>query len=78
MFVCGCGGIGATLCYQNLTTMKSLKHFNFKLYIRTKQGQEFLIKSFGIDAENYDLAKNKFNKMDLPFHHFSTVSQSIN
>lgn len=24
MFVCGYGGIGATLCYQNLTTMRKL------------------------------------------------------
>lgn len=54
------------------------KHFNFKLYIRTSQGQEFLIKSLGIDADNYDLALKKFNSLELPFHHFSTVKQLTN
>lgn len=53
--------------------MRTLKHFNFKMYIRTSQGQEFLVKSLGIDAVDYDAALIKFNRMDLPFHHFSTV-----
>lgn len=50
-----------------------VKVFNFKLYIRTPQKQEFLIKSINIQAENYDSATNKLNKIDLPFHNFCTV-----
>lgn len=50
-------------------------HFNFKLYIRTGQNQEFLIKSIGINAKNIDEAANIFKRMDLPFHHFSTVKK---
>jgi hypothetical protein len=50
-------------------------NFNFKLYIRTKQGQEFLINSLFIDAKNYDEAASKFNRLDLPFHHFATVKK---
>ena len=57
--------------------MKTLKHFNFKLYISTSQGQEFLVKSMGIDAVDYDAALNIFNKRDLPFHHFATVKAII-
>ena len=54
--------------------MKSqIKIFNFKLYIRTPQNQEFLIKSVNIQAKNYDNAKNKIDKTELPFHHFCTV-----
>jgi hypothetical protein len=49
--------------------------FNFKLYIRTKQGQEFLVNSLFIDAKNYDEAASKFNRLDLPFHHFATVKK---
>ena len=56
--------------------MKNLNNnFNFKLYIRTKQGQEFLVNSLFIDAKNYDEAASKFNRLDLPFHSFATVKK---
>ncbi len=48
--------------------------FNFKMYTRTKQGQEFLTGQKNIDAVNYDNANKLFSKMDLPFHSFATVT----
>ena len=50
-----------------------MKKFIFKMYIRTKQGQEFNVGKKEITAKNYDLASSIFNKLDLPFHHFATV-----
>jgi len=50
-----------------------MKQFIFKMYIKTSQGQEFLTGSKKITSNNYDEAKKIFNKLDLPFHHFSTV-----
>jgi len=54
-----------------------MKSFQFKLYIRTAQKQEFLVNMFTIQAKNYDMAKGLFNKRELPYHDFSTV-QLIN
>ncbi len=53
-----------------------MKTFKYLLYIRTKQGQEFVVNQFLVEAKNVDDANKILNKKDLPFHHFSTV-QSI-
>ena len=50
-----------------------MKQFIFKMYTRTNQNQEFKIGQKIIDAKNYDEANKLFSKLDLPFHHFSTV-----
>ena len=50
-----------------------MKKFLFKLYTKTRQGQEFLICTKTINAENIDNANKSFNRLDLPFHTFSTV-----
>jgi hypothetical protein len=50
-----------------------MKKFIFLMFIRTKQGQEFNIGKKEIVAKDYDLASSIFNKLDLPFHHFTTV-----
>jgi len=51
-----------------------MKTFNFKMYTRTAQGQEFLIGQKTVTAINYDNAEKLFSKMDLPFHSFATVN----
>ena len=50
-----------------------MKQFIFNMYTRTNQGQEFNTGQKIIEAKNYDEAKKLFSKLDLPFHHFSTV-----
>ena len=50
-----------------------MKTFLFKLYTRTKQNQEFLIGCKTINAENQETANKIFNRLDLPFHTFSTI-----
>ncbi len=50
-----------------------MKTFKFKLYIRTKQGQEFVVACSEIMAQNVDAALKQFNRKDLPFHHFATI-----
>lgn len=50
-----------------------MKNFIFKMFIRTKKGQEFLTGKKTILAKNYDDANKIFNNLDLPFHHFATV-----
>ena len=50
-----------------------MKQFIFKTYIKTSQDQEFNTGQKIIEAKNYDEAKKLFSKLDLPFHHFSTV-----
>jgi len=55
--------------------MKQIKAITFlmKMFIRTKQGQEFIVGQKTIAAINYDAALKIFRNSDLPFHHFSTV-----
>ena len=50
--------------------MKTLKHFNFKMYISTKQNQSFLVASKGIDAETLEDAHKQFAKLapHIPYH----------
>lgn len=50
-----------------------MKQFTFNLFIRTAQGQEFIVGKKEITSNNYDSAVKIFNKQDLPFHHFCTV-----
>lgn len=52
-----------------------MKKFLFTLFIRTAQGQEFIVGQKTIEAKNYDQAESIFNKMDLNFHHFATVKK---
>jgi hypothetical protein len=49
-----------------------MKTFIYKLFIRTG-GQEFTVGAYKIEAPNVDDANKKFNRLDLPFHHHSTV-----
>jgi len=51
-----------------------MKTFEFKLYIRTKQGHEFVVSRSEIVAQNVDGALKQFNRMELPFHHFTTIT----
>lgn len=51
-----------------------MKTYTFKMFIKTKQGQEFLTGVKVIDANNYDAALKIFNRLELPFHHFATVN----
>lgn len=48
--------------------MSNLKHFNFKMYITTKQGQRFLVSSKGIDAPSLEDAHKQFARLDIPYH----------
>lgn len=50
-----------------------MKTFIFKLYTKTRQGQEFLISAKTITAKNVDDANKAFNRLDLPFHTFCTI-----
>ncbi len=49
--------------------------FIIKMYIRTAQKQEFNVGSKIIHAADYDSAYKQFSRLDLPFHHFSTVNK---
>lgn len=53
--------------------IKIMKTFIFKMYIRTKQGQEFIIGQSKIQANDCDAATKIFNNKDLPFHSFCTI-----
>lgn len=50
-----------------------MKTFRFKLFIRTKQGQEFVVGCSEIMAKNVDAALKQLTRKDLPFHHFATI-----
>jgi hypothetical protein len=54
--------------------MQKTNIYQFNLIIRTEQKQEFTIGFKLINALNYDEALKTLNKMDLPFHHFATVT----
>ena len=54
-----------------------MRLFTFKLYVRTAQQQEFNTATKTIQAKNYDEARKQFSKLDLPFHHFSTVESKL-
>ena len=64
----------ALLC-TNKQQQSNMKKFKFTLYIRTAQKQEFTVGVKTIQAKNIDIANSMFNKLDLPFHHFSTVQK---
>lgn len=55
-----------------------MKTFKYFLFIRTKQGQEFNVGAYTIEAKNVDIAHSIFNKKELPFHHFATVQSVTN
>ena len=50
-----------------------MKTFLFKMYTRTNNGQEFVVGQRSITAKDVDDALKIFNRLDLPFHTFSTV-----
>lgn len=49
--------------------------FIINMYIRTSQKQEFIVGSKTIQAADYDSAYKQFVRLDLPYHHFSTVNK---
>lgn len=51
-----------------------MKKFKYVLYIKTSN-QEFTVGMKIIEAKNVDNANKLFNRLDLPFHHFSTVQK---
>lgn len=54
---------------------KQKKKFQFDLFIRIANGQEFKVASKVIESENYDMASKLLNKLDLPFCHFILVNK---
>ena len=50
-----------------------MKNFKYSFYIKTSQGQEFSVGQKTIIAENVDKANYLLNRLELPFHHYSTV-----
>jgi hypothetical protein len=54
-----------------------MKQFQYKFYIRTNN-QEFNVGIKNIEAINIDYANKKLNKLELPYHHYSTVEQTKN
>nr|WP_298659108.1 hypothetical protein [uncultured Flavobacterium sp.] len=51
---------------------KQPKQYVYTFYIKIG-GQEFETGRKSVYAHSYDEAENLFNKLDLPFHHYSTV-----
>jgi hypothetical protein len=54
-----------------------MKQFQYKFYIRTNN-QEFNVGIKNIEAIDIDCANKKLNKLELPYHHYSTVEQTKN
>lgn len=50
-----------------------MKEFIFRMYIKTKQKQEFEVGSIKIKAADYDTASREFSRIEKPFHTFALV-----
>jgi hypothetical protein len=49
-----------------------MKKFEFTMYVKTSQGQQFDIGRRVVEATNQDEARKKLHRMHLPMHTFST------
>jgi hypothetical protein len=51
-----------------------MKQYQIILYIRTK-AQEFKVGAYLLLAKNADEVNDKLRKMEIPFHHYSTIQK---